>query len=520
MGIDELSLQPGIRQLLALGETAHQIQLERGCSALFLDSKGEIFADELREQYIITDKAIVSLKTPHGYKNEFQKTNFLKILQNLNDLKSLRGRAQAREIGFSQAMNAYTYEFLGPIIDLSIELALQIEGVDPVKVSAYSNFLQWKERAGRERAWGAHGFCSKVFRNREFSERMITLIEEQSAYKRAFMTLAGPGQKKKIEEILGGYVMECLENIHRQLADTDRAEELEDLSPVTWFELLTGKIERLKLAERSLVRHLNPARPVAPPAIRKPERPGQLEPHMAIIRALPAFSRLGEEELNGLLSHAGIRNYLKGKILFLQGETLSRFYLILSGWVKLFKGTDSGTETVLQMLSTGESLMEASVFLDIPSAVSAQVEQDTQILSIPAPIVRQSLLENKNFALNMIGGLSMRSQGLIRQIEHSRLKTATERVGWFLLKLGIEQSGGRAKAVTLPYDKATIASYLDMTPETFSRSLNQFRKKGFTIHNDQITKPDPTALCKFCDETLAQSCSFRDNEECPQTYLD
>ena len=72
----------------------------------------------------------------------------------------------------------------------------------------------------------------------------------------------------------------------------------------------------------------------------------------------------------------------------------------------------------------------------------------------------------------------------------------------------------------MPYDKATIASYLDMTPETFSRSLNQFRKKGFSIHNDQITKPDPTALCKFCDETLAQSCSYKDNEQCPQTYLD
>ena len=171
------------------------------------------------------------------------------------------------------------------------------------------------------------------------------------------------------------------------------------------------------------------------------------------------------------------------------------------------------------MLSAGDSLMEAAVFLNIPSLVSAQVVQDAKLLSLPAPIIRQSLKDNKDLALNMIGGLSMRSQGLIRQIEHSRLKTATERVGWFLLKLGMEQSGGKANAITLPYDKSTIASYLDMTPETFSRTLKKFKNNGFHIHNDKITKPDPEALCRFCDEALSEACVFKDQPSCPQIYL-
>ena len=155
---------------------------------------------------------------------------------------------------------------------------------------------------------------------------------------------------------------------------------------------------------------------------------------------------------------------------------LSRYYLILEGWVKLYKSTDAGDEAVLQMLSAGDSLMEAAVFLNIPSLVSAQVVQGAKLLSLPAPIIRQSLRDNKDLALNMIGGLSMRSQGLIRQIEHSRLKTATERVGWFLLKLGIEQSGGKANAITLPYDKSTIASYLDMTSRDIFANIEEVQK--------------------------------------------
>ncbi len=519
MGINVSGLPVGIRHLLALGELAHQLQLERGRSALFVDSGGEIFEDELRAQYKDTDQALGFLKQSDDIIANSQSERLSDISDNLEKLENSRERVQSGEIKFSEVLNAYTYDFLCPIVDLSVEIALQLEDVDPVKVSAYSNFLQWKERAGRERAWGAHGFCSHAFRNREFSERMITLIQEQDAYKRAFMSLVNVSQKEKIEEILSGYVMECLESIHHQLAKTGHAEDLEALSPVTWFELLTGKIERLKLAERGLVKDLIAVQPVAPPDTIKQGIPGHLDAYMPIIRALPAFTKLSEENLSGLLSHAEIRTYEKGKLLFMQGETLSRFYLILDGWVKLYTGTYAGTETILQMLSAGESLMEASVFLDLPSTVNAQVEQDAVLLSFPAPIVRQSLLDNKEFALNMIGGLSLRSQGLIRQIEHSRLKSATERVGWFLLKLGIDQNGGKGNAITLPYDKATIASYLDMTPETFSRALNRFRKKGFQIQNDQITKPDPTALCSFCDETLARACVFKDQESCPQTYL-
>jgi len=213
------------------------------------------------------------------------------------------------------------------------------------------------------------------------------------------------------------------------------------------------------------------------------------------------------------------RSSRKGKLLFLQSEPLSRFYLILSGWVKLFKGSDAGDEAVLQMLSAGDSIMEAAVLLNIPSVASAQVVEKTTLLSLPAPVVRQVLQDNNAFALNMIGSLSMRSQHLIQQIEQSRLRNASERVGWYLLKLGIEEGGGTTTSIRLPYDKSLIAAYLDMTPETFSRTLKKFRAQGFRIENDTITQPHPKALCSFCDQSLANACRYRDEPDCPSTYL-
>jgi CRP-like cAMP-binding protein len=521
-----VNLQPVATQaLLKLGELSHQLQLERGCTALYVDSEGEIYCDELREQRKITDDAIAHL----GYVmqnpalstsiNDASVQKIQDVIDVCNALKAHRKKVDRFEYSFARSVNTYTYSALSLILDLQIEIALFIAHKAPTEATAYANLLQWKERVGRERAWGAHGFCSKVFKNREFTERMLTLIDEQGAYKRAFLSLTSEPQRALVEKITSGYVMQFVDDMHDMLQSDDRASELENISPITWFQLLTGKVERLKLVEIELVQTLSGLSFATEHPAPAPLATTRLERYMPLIRALPAFSKLDEEELHTLLNLANVQECEKGKLLFLQSEPLSRFYLILSGWVKLFKGSDTGEEAVLQMLSAGDSVMEAAVLLNIPSAASAQIVENAVLLSLPAPVVRQVLQDNNAFALNMIGSLSMRSQHLIQQIEHSRLKNASERVGWYLLKLGVEEGSENTTAIHLPYDKSLIASYLDMTPETFSRTLKKFRAQGFRIENDTITQPHPKALCSYCDENLSHACRFKDAPECPGTYL-
>jgi CRP-like cAMP-binding protein len=508
--------------LIGLGALAHHLQLERGCTALYSDSNGEVFGDNLKHQYSKTDSALFNLRRtkniPGANSDAPWLVKFTKLLDSESDLVAHRNSVQAQEFNFTKSINPYTYSWLGPILDICVEAALHIENVDPVKVSAYSNFLQWKERAGRERAWGSRGFYSNVFKDNEFAERMISLIEEQGAYERAFFSLATPRQKEKVHTCLSGFGSEYIAQIHERLIENGGGAQLPNISAETWFDVLTGKINGMAVAEHHLVGGLDGQADCSVRTREKPSISSVTKRYLPLIQTLPAFNQLDDAEISNLLSHADVRQYDKGKLLFLQGEVLSRYYIVLEGWVKLYTGTDAGVETVLQMLSAGDSLMEAAVFMNIPSAVSAQVIQKTTLLSFPAPILRNSLLDNKKFARNMIGGLSMRSQSLIRQIEQSRLKTATERVGWFLLRLGLEQSGGRSTSISLPYDKLTIASYLDMRPETFSRTLKKFRAKGFLIENHTIIRPHAQALCQFCDESLAVTCVFKDQDSCPQTF--
>ncbi len=226
------------------------------------------------------------------------------------------------------------------------------------------------------------------------------------------------------------------------------------------------------------------------------------------------FSGIDGKELEIFLKQGQILNLKKGKILFLESEQTNYLYIILKGWVKIFKASENGNETILQMLTRGDSIMESAVFLNIVYPASSQLITDVTLFSLPASIFRNQIRNNNRFALNLLTALSRRSQDLIRQMEISKSKTVDERIGRFLLNQLLNQEK-ISNNITLPYHKSLIASYLDMKRETFSRSLKRMKtEKGFRIKNDTITIPDFRSLCDFCDDDTETYCTFKKTMFC------
>ena len=106
-------------------------------------------------------------------------------------------------------------------------------------------------------------------------------------------------------------------------------------------------------------------------------------------------------------------------------------------------------------------------------------------------------IENDHrFALRMLAGISKRMHGLIHDVESYSLRSGTQRVIGYLLhedtpELNAAASADAAEAsqpvertVTLPVSKATLASRLSLTPEYFSRVLNELETAGL-IHVDK-----------------------------------
>ncbi|MHA1546365.1 MAG: nitrate- and nitrite sensing domain-containing protein, partial [Alphaproteobacteria bacterium] len=360
--------------LQMLGRLVHDLQMERGCTALFVDSKAALFGAELERQYAKTDASVAGVRAIQkqlAAKGVSQRTR-RKIAEFVKNLKILTGhRTQVAKLAlpFSDAVNTYTYKYTSPIIDTLVETALFTSRADSVKVSAYSNFIQWKERVGRERAWGMHGFCGRSFGDRQFVERFLELIHEQRSYRAAFFSLAAGSQRAIVSAALGDSSVARVHKIHDVLEGAGNDDVLSRISAIEWFDLITAKIDRMYNAEIQLVATLGETAGHETSAGKAPIRRGNgsrgngsdamvFAPYLALLRTVPVFASLSPDELDQLLSQAQIRNAEKGKLLVLQGEPASRYYVVLSGWVKLFQATESGAEAILQMLTSGDTLQD------------------------------------------------------------------------------------------------------------------------------------------------------------------
>lgn len=512
--------------IYTLGNVAHSLQKERGCASMFLCSEGKLFKDRVNAQFINSDSTLKPFTEGLERWKQSDKLNpaHLKKLETLlsvcEELPKARKDIIEQKKSPSQTIDYYTHQLIAPLLQLMVEMALYMEGNNPTFVSAYNAFLQWKERIGLERAIGARGFVGYSFHNNEFLERVLFLISEQINYRNTYMALANSEQRRLVEEVLKEEASIKLRKLHNMLAQSPESAELYELTPEVWFDLITTKIDSLQIVEKKLIDTLNKINDNAITADTEQTEPAtksSFGEYDGLITSLQLFSGLSSNNLDSLLCNGQIRKFDKGKLLFLEGEQANRLYIILKGWIKIFKGTSAGEETILQMLSSGDSIMESAVFLNTSFPVSAQIAEDATLLSIPAPVIREQVKNNNELALNLLASMSYRSQGLIRQIENARLKSADERIGWFLLRLLLEQ-GHDSKCIKLPYDKSLIASYLDMKRETFSRSLKRLKTKDFKIENDTIVIPHLGALCNFCDSDTSHICSLHGTADCPNPH--
>ena len=72
---------------------------------------------------------------------------------------------------------------------------------------------------------------------------------------------------------------------------------------------------------------------------------------LAIVRGQPLFSNLPEGMFERLTENVQPRAYPKGRMIFQRGDPADYFYVVLDGWVKVFRHTPDGDEALLNIFS-------------------------------------------------------------------------------------------------------------------------------------------------------------------------
>lgn len=215
------------------------------------------------------------------------------------------------------------------------------------------------------------------------------------------------------------------------------------------------------------------------------------------VRATPIFGAMPTETVRSLVGNVVPRSCGKGEVLFQQGEPAKDFFVVLEGWIKVYRQTTEGEEAVVVVFKRGESFAEGAMFAGGRYPVSAETVAPSRVLQIDGMHLRQSILDNPHLAFSMLASMSGHLKALVEQIEQMKLLSGAQRLAEFLLRLC--PNAEREAVVGLPYDKALIANRLGMKPESLSRSLSRLHKFGVSVEREQVRIADVRRLAQFIE---------------------
>ncbi len=202
----------------------HEMQKERGMSAIFISFKGKKFTQQLPPRKTDTNKRRATLAETF---KAFDAASFGAIIVGTietaqNALKALdnkRTQITGLDITVPQMAKYYTMtitKLLG-IVEAIAQLSSNNE-VSKI-IAAYTYFLQSKERSGIERAMGAGGFSAGKF-SPDVYGKFVRLISMQDTYLSRFALYASADEKAYLKPTVSGPVVDEINQLRKIAMDS------------------------------------------------------------------------------------------------------------------------------------------------------------------------------------------------------------------------------------------------------------------------------------------------------------
>lgn len=217
-----------------------------------------------------------------------------------------------------------------------------------------------------------------------------------------------------------------------------------------------------------------------------------------VLRQSRLFAGLANDEFELLTRDHRVLTLDAGQVLFEQGAPADVFFVVLEGWVVLFRDQANGNRVVIHLFGPGDSFAEALILPDVTYPASAEAASPLRVARFDTRAFRTFITASPGLALAVIAGTFKQLHTLVDRIEHSSEWSPRRRVAAFLLKMC--RSDEAPCRFELPVEQRLIAARLSMTPSTFSRTLAKLGTLGVEAKRGQIVIHDVRRLARFVTE--------------------
>jgi CRP-like cAMP-binding protein len=173
--------------------------------------------------------------------------------------------------------------------------------------------------------------------------------------------------------------------------------------------------------------------------------------------------------------------YSKGTAIYTQDQPAQKFYLVISGKVRVSRVSDDGRTMLVDIYQPDEFFGE-SAFLNLTQrAEQATAMEETRVMVWGSGQIEEIMEKRPRLALAMVQVLGQRSTDFMQRIESFSTDDIGRRLSQTLIRfadrMGEKQDDGSIKMMAMTHE--TLAQYVGTSREIVTQYMNRLRRNGF-----------------------------------------
>ena len=198
--------------------------------------------------------------------------------------------------------------------------------------------------------------------------------------------------------------------------------------------------------------------------------------NLDLIRRVPLFSLLTNEQASAIADSVVKRRFRRGEIIVEHGKKSNALYILLTGRARVLTSDSRGREVILAVLQPGHYVGEMSLIDNEPHSATVRAEVQTDMLVLARADFARCLPENSTLSYGVMRGLVRRLRNADRQIESLALLDVYGRVARSLLDMAEDE--GDVKIIRNKVSRQDMAKIVGASREMVSRVMKDLEDRG------------------------------------------
>ncbi|MFY0409720.1 Crp/Fnr family transcriptional regulator [Solicola sp. PLA-1-18] len=218
-----------------------------------------------------------------------------------------------------------------------------------------------------------------------------------------------------------------------------------------------------------------------------------------VLRQAPLFSGLDDEAAASLGSSMTSLTIRRGEVLFHEGDSGDRLYVVTDGKIKLGRTSADGRENLLAILGPGQMFGELSLFDPGPRSATATAVTDVDMGSLGHEELTKWLVQHPNVSRALLHQLAARLRRTNEVVADLVFSDVPGRVAKALMDLSSRFGRKADDGIHVHHDltQEELAQLVGASRETVNKALADFAMRGWLrLEPRSVVIIDPERLSK------------------------